>query len=301
MSTSIYSFRKQFSTEADCLTYLMEEKWGKGYTCIKCGCTEHYKGRQWFYKRCKKCRYDESATANTMFHKCKTGLLRAFEIGFRISARKKGMSTLELAAEFDCQQKTAWLMKAKYQKAMESSGKYPLEGQVEIDEFLLGGYAINSPGRTPGVKQLVVLGIEKVKDKNGKDTIGRAYAKVIENASADQLGKFFVERVNEDSSITTDKWRGYLPLKELWDIEQKLSDKGKGFKELHIHIMNIKNWLRGVHHQCSAEHLQSYLNEFHFRFNRRGFLKSILDKLLQRAVVMKPIHYADIKLCELNT
>jgi len=64
---------------------------------------------------CKKSKYDESVTANTMFHKCKLGLLKAFGIGFRISVKKKGMSTNELAKEFDCQQRSAWLLKAKYQ------------------------------------------------------------------------------------------------------------------------------------------------------------------------------------------
>ena len=97
---SIHDFRKQFSTDEDCISYLADLKWGNGYKCVKCGHEGYYKGRQWFYRRCSKCMYDESVTAGTTFHKCKLGLLRAFEIAFRISVRIKGMSTCKLCNVF---------------------------------------------------------------------------------------------------------------------------------------------------------------------------------------------------------
>lgn len=281
---TIDDFRKAFSSEEDCLNYLIKEKWGNGYKCIKCGNDQYGKGRRWCYRRCKKCGYDESVTANTMFHKCKLGLLRAFEIGYRISVKKKGMSSCELAQEFGCQQRSAWLLKAKFQDAMKSSGRYPLEEVVEVDEFLVGGFDENERGRSLGSKQLVVLGIEKVVGKDGKTTIGRAYAKVIADASGKGLKPFFEQHIDMDSKVTTDGWRGYWPLKKGWAIKQELSDKGKGFPELHIHIMNIKGWLRGIHHKCKGHRLQNYLDEFHFRFNRQAFLGSILDRLLARAM-----------------
>jgi transposase-like protein/predicted nucleic-acid-binding Zn-ribbon protein len=298
---TISEFRKRFSNEADCLTYLMNLKWSNGYQCIKCSGTEYRKGRTWSYKRCKSCGYDESATANTMFHKCKIGLVKAFEIGYRISVKKKGMSTNELAKEFDCQQRSAWLLKAKYQNAMKSSDKYPLKDAVEVDEFLVGGFDEDERGRSLASKQLVVLAVEKVIDKNGKTTIGRAYAKVIQRASSNEFKPFFEQKLDKESKIVTDGWRGYLPLKKNWNIEQILSEKGKGFPELHLHIMNIKGWLRGTHHKCKGFRLQEYLNEFHFRFNRRAFLDTILDKLFERAVILKPITYQNIKSSKLNT
>lgn len=298
---SIKEFRTKYKTEDDCLNFLVEKKWGEGYKCIKCGCTDYVKGRQWFYRRCRNCKYDESVTANTMFHKCKLSMLKAFEIGFRISVKKKGMSTNELAKEFDCQQRSAWLLKAKYQNAMKSSNKYPLETKVEVDEFLVGGFDENKQGRSPDAKQLVILGIEKVINKKKKITIGRAYAKVIENASAKEFKPFFEQKIDKDSKVTTDGWRGYWPLKKDWSIEQVLSEKGKGFPELHIHIMNIKGWLRGIHHKCEDNRLQNYLDEFHFRFNRRSFLGTVLDKLISRAIVLLPVTYSQIKKCELNT
>jgi hypothetical protein len=57
---------------------------------------------------------------------------------------------------------------------------------------------------------------------------------------------------------------------------------------LHIHIMNIKGWLRGIHHHCSKERLQGYLDEYHFRFNRRAFKDTIFDMLIRRMVFYEP-------------
>ena len=94
---------------------------------------------------------------NTIFHKFKLGLLRAFEIGFRIIVKKKVMSSCELAREFGCQQKSTWLLKAKYQNAMKSSDNYPLEEEVKVDEFLLGGFDENERGRSLESKQWVVF------------------------------------------------------------------------------------------------------------------------------------------------
>lgn len=298
---SIEDFREQFKTNADCYQFLIDQKWGSGFKCRRCGCTNWYKGRQWFYRRCNSCRYDESATANTLFHKSKLGILKSFEFAFRVSVKKKGMSTVELAKEFDCQQKSAWLLKAKLQNAMKSSEKHPLQDSVEVDEFLVGGFDESLPGRSNASKQLVVLGVEKVVDKYGKATIGRAYAKVITNGSTDNLKPFFEEKISKDASIKTDGWRGYLPLKKDWKLEQEMSVKGRNFKELHTHIMNIKLWLRGIHHKCKGHRLQNYLDEFHFRFNRRAFTGSILEKLLIRAVQLQPITYTQIIKSELNT
>jgi hypothetical protein len=85
-----------------------------------------------------------------------------------------------------------------------------------------------------------------------------------------------------------------------WNITKEKSDKGAGFPKLHIHIMNIKGWLRGVHHKCETHRLQQYLDEYHFRFNRRGFMNSIFDKLITKMTQAQPLNYKMIK-CELNT
>ena len=297
---TIEQFRNNFKTNEDCIEFLIKHKWGNGYHCAKCKCKEFVKGKKWYYRRCKSCMYDESVTANTGLHKCKLDLLKVFEMAFRISVRKKGMSTNELAKEFGCQQKSAWLLKAKLQNMMKSSNNFPLEEEVQVDEFLVGGLEEGKQGRSHGKKSLVVLAVEKIKDKDGIDTIGRAYARVIDTASAEDLKPFFEDKISQSAKIETDGWKGYIPLKKDWQITQKPSKKGKGFPQLHTHIMNIKSWLRGIHHKCNATRLQNYLDEFHFRFNRRSFLGSILEKLIEKIIAHAPIPYSKIK-CEQST
>ncbi|MHB1176928.1 MAG: IS1595 family transposase [Daejeonella sp.] len=297
---SIIEFRKRFQTERDCLAYLLEKKHSKGYQCLHCGHHEYGKGKGWHYRRCKKCNYDESATAGTLFHKCKLGLLKAFEMAFRVSVRKKGMSSCELAKEFDCQQRSAWLWKAKIQESMKSSRKFELDGEVEVDEFMVGGFSLGKPGRSPEAKDLVVLVVEKVVNKKGETALGRAYCKTIDDASAESLKIIFKEHISKQAKVKTDGWRGYWPLQKDWDIVKEKSDKGANFPLLHTHIMNIKGWLRGIHHKCDSHRLQNYLDEYHFRFNRRSFLNSIFDKLISRMTECKPITYQMLK-CELNT
>lgn len=298
---TIKEFKERFKTNEDCMQYLVELKWGSGFSCNRCNHTVWTKGRQWFYRRCASCRYDESATANTVFHSSKLKLLIIFEMAFRIIVRKKGMSSCELSKELGCQQKTAWALKSKLQQSMASSEQNDLKGNVEVDEFMVGGFEPEAPGRTHGSKSLVVLAIETVTDKNGKETLGRAYAKKIDNASAEALKTIFDKHISHEAKIKTDGWRGYAPLHKDWNITKEISEKGANFRLLHTHIMNVKNWLRGIHHKCSSDRLQDYLNEFHFRFNRRGYLSSIWEKLIQRAMLTPPFPYARHVVCEQST
>lgn len=285
---SIQQFNKFFKSEEDCKQYLFDLKWKDGYKCCKCGFRKSYKGKTRFHLRCQACRYDESVTANTVFHKLKIPLLKAFGMSFRIAVKKKGMSTIELAREFSVNQKSSWLFKRKAQESMKSSGKHPLDNKVEVDELLIGGPEKHKRGRNKGEKKLVVIAVEKV--ENNK--IGRAYAEVIEQASAECFKPFFDRHIdNDNAKVTTDGWRGYWPLESEFEIRQKPSRGGKSFPGLHAVIMNLKGWLRGIHHHCSGRFINGYLNEFFFRFNRRNFLNSIWHKLIERFMTNQPYSY----------
>jgi hypothetical protein len=277
-------FNQRFKTEEDCYSYIASIKWEKGYQCRKCSNDKSISGKKPFSKRCSICKYDESPTANTMFDKIKFPLLLAFHIVFKISTKKKGMSSMELSKEFELRQMTCWGFKWKIQQAMQSSQQYPLEGEIHVDEFLIGGQEENKRGRSKGEKRLVVLALEKL-----PDGVGRAYAQVIENASAKEFNVFFQKHLSKDAKIITDQWRGYSPLKKEYEnLEQRLSENDKAFKEVHVHIMNLKGWLRGIHHHCSKERLQGYLDEYHFRYNRRNNMGTIFDLLLRRMVMYEP-------------
>jgi hypothetical protein len=277
-------FNHYFKTEQDCLKYIADLKWEQGYKCKRCGNEKYIKGSKPYNRRCLKCKYDESPTAGTMFDKVKFSLLIAFHIVFKIATKKKGMSTLELSREFELRQKTCWGFKWKIQQAMQSSLHNPLTGLVHVDEFWVGGPEEHSRGRSIGDKKLVIAALEIV-----EDGVGRAYAQIIEHASAIELGGFLKKYVSKEARIIADEWKGYTPLKqEFPKLEQVASDNGQNFKDIHIHIMNLKGWLRGIHHHCSKEHMQGYLDEYHYRYNRRNNMGSIFDLLLKKMAVNPP-------------
>jgi hypothetical protein len=276
-------FNQRFKDDNDCLEYLAEVKWQNGYKCKRCENDKFGNGKHIHNRRCTKCRYDESPTVGTMFEKLKFSILIAFHIVFKISTKKKGMSSLELSHEFELRQMTCWSFKQKVQQVMKSSLKSPLTGLVHVDEFVIGGPEEGKKGRSKGLKKLVVLAVEIL-----EDGVGRAYAEVIEHSSAIELGGFLKKYVSQEAEVISDKWKGYTPLKkEFKNLKQIASEEGKNFKELHIHIMNIKGWLRGIHHHCSKERMQNYLDEYHFRYNRRSNMDTIFDMLIRKMVDYK--------------
>lgn len=287
------SFYQRFASEDECFKYLADIKWENGYICKKCGNTHFCKGVKPYSRRCTRCKYDESPTTGTMFDKLKFSLLTAFHIAFKISTKKKGMSSLELSEEYELRQKTCWAFKWKIQQAMKSSCLHPLEGQVHVDEFYIGGEEEQKRGRSKGKKKLVQVALEVLPGKG----VGRAYARVIDDASAKSLKPLFDEHISKDANIITDEWNGYLPIKADYpNLTQRKSDNGANLPDIHIHIMNIKGWLRGIHHHCSKEQLQGYLDEYHFRYNRRSNRDTIFDILIKRMVNNQPCRLNNSKL-----
>ncbi len=289
------SFKNKFGTKAFCYEYLANAKWPEGYICKRCSNTTYIKGKQPYSRRCSKCGYDESTTAGTIFHKLKFGIDKAFEMLYEIALSKKGANSIWLAEHFGVQQKTAWLFRHKVQIAMKSSEHYPLEGNVHVDEFEIGTPQKGEQGRSKsGKKMRVVIAFE---ERAGKT--GRGYAKVIKDYSSASLGVLFDTHIKGDANILADGWSGYKPLKQEYpNLKQILSNRGKNFKMLHIQIRNFKNWLRGVHSYCDRKYLQKYIDEYFYRFNRRNHRTSVLDKIINRCVLHKPMTYAMIRLNE---
>jgi transposase-like protein len=286
---NLFDFQNSFSTENDCLEYLANEKWKDGYICKKCSNTSYCKGIKDLDRQCTKCRYLESPTAGTLFHKIKFPLVKAFHIVYFISTNKKGITSTELSRKLGLKQKVCWLFKRKVMKAMDSSKNFPLSGVVEVDETFVGGSDENAKGRKKGKKKLVVVAIEK--KKNG---VSRFYAKVIDKANAENLGEFMRTTIKKEAKITTDEWTGYKPLDKEFEnmIHKKSGEKGENFPELHRVIMNFKGWLRGLHHHVGD--LQDYINEYTYRFNRSFMKGNIFDNLMNRMINTPPHTYKTI-------
>lgn len=298
-SISQIEFSRKFQSADDCYQYLVDYKWSNGFKCTMCSHTVFYKGRTWHHRRCRKCLYDESVTAHTVFHDMKMPILKAFQMAFRIAARKKGMSTVELGVEVGVQQKTAWFFKRKLQIAMQPSGASMLKTNVEMDETLIGGYSAGKPGRSHDEKEAVMVAIERLEDGR----TGNIALRQIEGFGKDTFEQAVDEMVDKGAAITTDDFSSWVALKkDMPSLKTKKSEKGTAFKEMHEQIMLVKMWLRGIHHKCSDKFLQGYLDEYAFRFNNRNQRHRIFDLLVGQLMHLQPQPFSRTqRLCVCNT
>ena len=208
-----------------------------------------------------------------------------------MSTSSKSLSSVQMGKRFDIRQGTAWFFMQKVRRSMKSSQKYPLSELVHVDEFTVGGMEEGKPGRSyDSKKKKAVIAVEL----SEKQKIKRVYIKSINDYSAKSLTPIFEQHINPSAKIVTDKWRGYEPLKEIYNIEQKYSCQGKNFKELHTVIMQVKSWLRAVPTHVSNWHIQAYFDEFCFRINRSIFKETIFHKTITRMVDEKPITHKNI-------
>jgi len=216
----------------------------------------------------------------------KFSLVKAFWIVYYVSTNKKGIASTELSRKLQLRQKTCWLFKQKVMAAMKSSGEHPMKGTVEVDETVVGQQEEGVRGRKNKKKKLVVFAIEK----KGKG-VSRLYGRTINNASAIELGDFMRATIDSKASVRTDGWTGYMPLKKDFPelLQENSEKKGSNFSQMHRVIMGFKGWLRGIHHH--GEHLQAYIDEYCYRFNRSFMKEGIFDNLLLRMVEHPPRTY----------
>lgn len=289
---NILEFSKRFTCDEDCLDYLGELKWYKGFSCRRCKNVKYCSTSRYGERRCTKCRTVESPTAHTLFHKVKFPLLKAFYIIFYLSTSTKGMSTYELGRKLGMSQSVVWRFKRKIMLAMKSSGNYPIDGEVEVDETVIGGKVKEKRGRSQTTKKQVIIAIQK----HPRGGISRAYAQVIPNAGTKQLLPFIQSHIDKNARITTDKWRGYAPIAKgnTYNISQIESGQGRNFPLIHRFIMGLKSWLRGIHHR--VQYLQAYLDEYTYRFNRHLFKNILFHNLIKRVMAHQPCTIPNLKL-----
>jgi len=287
---NLLRFVEQFKTDSDCLEYLSEIKWSGAYKCLKCehsGCQT----RDNFSKVCNKCSYIESSTANTLFHKVKFGIRKAFHICFEMSTTTKSLSASYAAERFGVTEKTARLFMHKVREAMKSSGNHPIEGDVHIDEFVIGGKEEGKVGRSyDSKKKKIVCAVELTEE--GK--VKRMYSMKIENYSAKELKKLFEAHISTKATITTDLWKGYRPLMEDYNITQIKSDGGLNFKALHTMIHQVKSWIRTTYSWVSEYNIDRYLAEFCYRLNRSQMKENIFNNLIRRMVNTDKIYQTEL-------
>lgn len=284
--TNLIEFIDRFNNTEKCKKYLAEIKWANGFVCSKCSHTHYWlKTKDPFVRVCKGCRHIESVTANTLFHKVKFDLRKAFLIIFEMSTTTKGCSSPVMARKYGINQKTAWLFMTKVRQAMASSGRHLIEGSCEVDEIMIGRHRRGKPGRGAKSKKKASVVVEK----DYKGGIHRSYAVKIENFSTRQLEKIFDSHISKEANVDTDLWRSYTPLAEEWHISQSKSQPTENFITVHRFIQQLKSWIRGIYHWISQTHLQGYLDEFCFRLNRHLFKDNIFNILTNRMMNHQPV------------
>ncbi|WP_336516232.1 transposase [Pollutibacter soli] len=269
-STTFQKFNQIFKTDDDCRTYLYSIKWQNGYCCRKCNNDLSYKGETKFHQRCRLCDYDESVTANTVFHKIKFPLLKAFGIALLVMSRKKGISTLEISRSFGIRQTTAWLFKRKLQEAIKSGEEFIPPGDLYKVEIQIGGAEVESKSRFRGSEKRAVISLVF----NGRKIV-HGSAQVVDRGNASGSS-------NDTGSKLRIHEKEFHSKKKKQKRNQSASD---------IVVLNLKNWLRGIHHHCSGHFVSGYLDEFFFRFNNRNHLKSIFHLVVEKMISGRPYFY----------
>lgn len=287
---NLIEFADRFKTDEICIEYLAHFKWNDGFTCKKCGCTKS-QIRKNLSRTCNKCSHTESATANTLFHKVKFGIRKAFFICFEMATSTKSLSANYVAARYTITEKTARYFMHKVREAMKSSGNYPMGGTVHVDEFVIGGKEDGKVGRSyNSKKKKIVCAVELSKEEHVK----RMYALQIDNYSSKELQKIFTAHISEEAEVLTDKWKGYRPLMKEYNITQTKSDGGKNFIALHTMIHQVKSWIRTIYSSVAESHVNRYLNEFCYRINRSQMKENIFNNIMNRMVKSDKIYQAQL-------
>jgi transposase-like protein len=240
------------------------------------------------------------AAAGSVLHKTHTPLHLWFWAAYLMSTPTPGLSAVQLQRQLGlARYETAWMMLHKLRRAMVNPERELLHDAVEVDECFVGGHeAWLRGGRARGRKALVAVGVEV----RGTGS-GRVRMAVIDDASAATLTGFVREHVAPGATVYTDAWRSYRSLDKLsYDHRPRSQraaaaageDTGEILPRVHRVISNLKSWLQGTHRGVSGEHLQAYLDEFTFRFNRRRTPMAAFQTLLGLQSQQPPTTYRDI-------
>ena len=213
-----------------------------------------------------------------------------------VTTQKNGASALGLQRVLGLKNyETAWMLLHKLRRAMVRPGRDLLTGRIEVDECYIGGLEEGLPGRLNLDKALVVVAAQK--DGPG---IGRIRMRQILNASAESLIPFVQDSIVPGSVVHTDGWLGYLSLEskgykhDVTIVTRKKKSASELLPRVHQVVALLKRWLMGTHQGAiSHKHLDYYLDEFTFRFNRRRSHNrgKLFFRLAQQAVAVDPVTY----------
>lgn len=292
---SLVQFQRKFRTEKDCKNRLLKMRWPQGFMCPRCGHDRYYELSKRGLYQCKACKYQCSVTAGTVMHRTRTALRKWFWAIFLFSNDKRGVSALQLSKKLDISYWVAWTMLHKIRKAMrDRDACYKLAGLIEVDDSYIGGSSNGGDKRGRGTKKIPLL----IAASTNGEGIGYAKMQMVESLHAEPVRRFLQAGVTPQQAVRTDGWQSYNVAEELGhahEVERILGRKAHDvLKWVHILASNAKAFIIGTYHGLAGKHLQSYLDEYCFRFNRRNTGGQLFDRLLMACVASRGLTYSEL-------
>ena len=267
---SLAEFQQRFSTEEACAAYLSQSRWPDGFVCPRCGGKGAYELPLRGLSQCKACGCQVSLTASTVMHRTRVPLAQWFRAAYLMTTLTPGISAVQLQRQLGLgSYRTAWTMLHKLRKATVRPAREKLHGKVEVDDTYVGGKEEDVVGRQVKTQTPVVVAVEVC----GRAS-GRVRLRALPDVSAASLLPFVQETIASGTVVYTDGWRGYARVASRGFHHRVRpmkagEDRSRVLPRVHRAISNLKSWLQGTHHGVSPKHLQPYLDEYAFRFNRR--------------------------------
>jgi transposase-like protein len=294
---TLLEFEQRFTSDEACRAYLFNLRWPDGFRCHRC---QHDKA--WLTKRhlyhCIHCGHETSVTAGTIFQDTRKPLQLWFRAIWYVVNQKNGVSAMGLQRVLGIPRyDTVWIWLHKLRTAMVRPGRDRLSGTVEVDETYIGGKKPGKRGRGAAGKSLVLIAVE---DK--ENHVGRIRLQRVLDAGAESLIPAVQGSIEPGSTVRTDGWGSYRGLSSTGYthiVARQSADVGENLLPLVNRVAALlKRWLQGTHQGAvRTSHLDYYLDEFTFRFNRRTSRSrgKLFFRLVQQAVSIGPVPGQNIR------
>ena len=307
---SLTDFQAAFPDEANCAAFLFERRWPYGFVCPACGNRRSaaLKSRAYTYE-CSGCGRQTSITAGTALHRTKLPLTVWFWAAHLMSTHSNGMSARQLEEQLGLTYRTAWLLTQKLRRSMVDPGREPLEGVVEVDQSEIpyrAGDAFFDPG---SAGKILIIGAVEVIDRDTNEAkprrkgakyldtrSGRIRLAMIADNSAAPIEVFVRANVKPGATLLTDGHRSYPGLTD-YRHDPRVVGTMAGHVVLpwiHRVFSLVKRWALGTYHGLRRKHVDTYLNEFVFRYNRRFYRHASFETMLGLATHNQPAGYWEV-------
>ena len=275
-------FETQFPNDDACLEWLKNRRWPNGIECPVCKrITKYHKLTKRPVYECDRCGHQVSPLAGTIFHKSTTSLKIWFDAIHEMATTRSGFAAKALQRKHGVTYKTAWRMYKQIRTLLDESPPI-FTGEVEIDETYIGGVRRGKRGRGAEGKVAVIGIIQRQ---------GKVMATVIPNVKRSTLLPYVAENISSDAVLYTDEFPSYDHITRFGYKHKRIQHCAKVYVAGQVHTNNIENFwslikrgISGVYHAVSPKYLQSYLNEYAFRYNHRRDETSMFELMLNQLI-----------------